>query len=53
MRQPHRDPEAGASLIEYLMLASLIAVVCMLALQLFGTNLSHSLSTSASSIVGG
>jgi Flp pilus assembly pilin Flp len=42
----------GASLIEYALLVGLIAMVCLLAVTFFGGNVSHSMSTSASSVAG-
>ena len=42
--------EAGASLIEYALLAVLIAVACLAAVRYFGDTTSHSFSTSASQI---
>ncbi|MDQ1403181.1 MAG: Flp/Fap pilin component [Actinomycetota bacterium] len=42
--------EAGASLVEYTLLVGLIALVCALALAIFGTSLNGTLSRSGSSI---
>jgi Flp pilus assembly pilin Flp len=42
----------GASLVEYVLLVALIAVVCLLALKFFGTSRDNSLSRTASSIDG-
>jgi Flp pilus assembly pilin Flp len=44
------DRERGASLVEYVLLVGLIALACVLALTIFGTSLSQSLSHSGSSI---
>lgn len=45
--------DQGASLVEYALLVSLIAVVCISALTYFQQETSQSLSRSASSIDGG
>jgi pilus assembly protein Flp/PilA len=45
-----RDDRA-ASLVEYVLLTALIAVVCLLAIQFLGTSGSASLDRSGSSIV--
>ena len=42
--------ERGASLVEYALLVALIAVVCIVAVSLLGTNASKKFSTVASSI---
>ena len=43
--------DAGASLVEYVLLISLIAIVCFAALSAFGSTNSDSINDSASSIV--
>ena len=43
--------DAGASLVEYVLLISLIALVCFAALSAFGVTNSDSINDSASSIV--
>ncbi len=40
----------GATLIEYALLVSLIAVVCILSIKLVGTNTSNLLSSAAKSM---
>jgi pilus assembly protein Flp/PilA len=45
--QPRRD-ERGASVIEYAFLVSLIAVVCIVAIQFFGNSVSANFSASGS-----
>lgn len=42
--------EKGASLVEYSLLVSLIAVVCIVAVRVLGQNASKKLSESASAI---
>ena len=42
--------ERGASLVEYALLVALIAVVCIVAVSLLGSNASHKFSTIASAI---
>ena len=44
------DEERGASLVEYALLVALIAVVCIAAVSLLGTNASSKLNTAATSI---
>ena len=44
--------EDGATLVEYVLLIALIAVVAMLSLRFFGDSRDNSLSRSASSIGG-
>ncbi len=46
------DTEKGASLVEYALLVALIAVVCIAAVSLIGTNGSKKLDTVGSSIGG-
>ena len=42
--------ERGASLVEYALLLVLVAMVCLAAVQFFGTSVSENLSRSTSSI---
>jgi pilus assembly protein Flp/PilA len=44
------DEERGASLVEYALLVALIAVVCIAAITLLGSNASSKFSTVANSI---
>ncbi len=44
------DNERGASLVEYALLVVLIAVVCLLAVQVMGETTSSSISTTASHV---
>jgi len=44
------DNERGASLVEYALLLALIAVVCIAAVSVMGSNLNHSYSKDASSV---
>jgi pilus assembly protein Flp/PilA len=48
-RRLRRD-ERGASLVEYALLLALIAVVCVVAVSLLGSNLNNSYSKDASSV---
>jgi pilus assembly protein Flp/PilA len=43
-------PESGATLVEYALLVALIAVVCIIALGMLGTNASTKFSTVGSAI---
>ena len=45
-----RGPEAGSSLVEYVLLLALIAVVCILALTHVGGAVSTRLSTTATQV---
>jgi pilus assembly protein Flp/PilA len=45
-----RRDERGASLVEYALLLALIAVVCIAAVSMFGSNLNHSYSKDASAV---
>jgi pilus assembly protein Flp/PilA len=45
--------ESGASLVEYALLIALIAVVCVGAVTLIGTNVSTKLNSAATSLGGG
>jgi Flp pilus assembly pilin Flp len=45
--------QIGASLVEYVLLAVLVAVVSIAAIKIFGENVSGMLSESTSSIVAG
>ena len=47
-----RDDEKGASMLEYALLAALIAVVCIAAVTFLGTEASEGFSKVASSIAG-
>jgi len=49
MRSDRRG-EAGASLVEYALLVALIAVVCIVAVALLGTNASAKFSSVGSAI---
>ena len=42
--------ESGASLVEYALLIALIAVVCLAAVTLIGTNVSNKLNSAANSL---
>ena len=42
--------QSGASLVEYALLAALIAMVCLVAITYFGSATGHRLSSSGSSI---
>ena len=46
-----KNEEKGATMLEYALLASLIAVVCIAAVTLLGTNASTAFSRSASVLV--
>jgi pilus assembly protein Flp/PilA len=48
-----QESEAGASMLEYALLAALIAVVCIAALTLLGGEASKAFSNVGSSIAGG
>ena len=45
-----RRDEAGASLVEYGLLVALIAVVCIVAIRLLGTNVSSNFSNVGNNI---
>jgi pilus assembly protein Flp/PilA len=45
-----RDEERGASLVEYALLIALIAVVCIVAVSLLGSNASHKFSQVGSAL---
>jgi pilus assembly protein Flp/PilA len=47
---PERTGEAGAALIEYALLVSLIAVVCLVAVMFLGTSTSQKFSTVGSQL---
>lgn len=51
-RQGDEVQERGASLVEYALLLALIAVVCIAAVTVLGTNLSGSYTDSNESIFG-
>jgi pilus assembly protein Flp/PilA len=50
LRARFSDEERGASLVEYALLVALIAVVCIIAIQVLGTNASTSFSKTGSAI---
>ncbi len=47
----HGTSDRGASLVEYVLLVSMIAMVCLAALSYFGGNSGNSLTRSSNSIV--
>jgi pilus assembly protein Flp/PilA len=50
IRRCSRRNERGASLVEYALLVALIAVVCIVAVSLMGSNLNKNYSRDASSV---
>ena len=50
LRARFGDDERGASLVEYALLVALIAVVCIVAIQLLGSNASAKFSSVGSQI---
>lgn len=50
LRARYADSERGASLVEYALLVALIAVVCIVAVQILGKNASTSFSNTGSAI---
>jgi len=46
----HHDDESGASLVEYALLVALIAVVCIVAVSLLGSNASNKFSQVGSAL---
>jgi pilus assembly protein Flp/PilA len=50
LRARFGDSERGASLVEYALLVALIAVVCIIAVQVLGKNASTSFSKTGSAI---
>ncbi len=50
LRARFSDSERGASLVEYALLVALIAVVCIIAIQILGKNASTSFSKTGSAI---
>jgi pilus assembly protein Flp/PilA len=50
LRARFGQSDRGASLVEYALLVALIAVVCIVAIQLLGTNSSQKFSSIGSSI---
>jgi Flp pilus assembly pilin Flp len=48
---PRSDSEQGASLVEYVLLIGLIALVCILAVTFFGTSVSTRYSTTGSAVL--
>lgn len=52
LRARFGDTERGASLVEYALLVALIAVVCIVAVQVLGTNASEKFDETGSAIDG-
>jgi pilus assembly protein Flp/PilA len=52
LRARFSDDERGASLVEYALLVALIAVVCIIAIQVLGQKASSSFSSTGSAIGG-
>ena len=52
LRARFSDSERGASLVEYALLVALIAVVCVLAIQVLGQKASSSFSSTGSGLAG-
>jgi pilus assembly protein Flp/PilA len=52
LRARFADAERGASLVEYALLVALIAVVCVVAIQVLGKNASQSFSSTGSGLAG-
>ena len=52
LRARFGDSERGASLVEYALLVALIAVVCVIAVQVLGQKASESFSSTGSGIAG-
>jgi len=50
LRARFSESERGASLVEYALLVALIAVVCIIAIQVLGTEASKSFSKTGSAI---
>jgi pilus assembly protein Flp/PilA len=50
LRARFADSERGASLVEYALLVALIAVVCIIAVQVLGKNASTSFSKTGSGL---
>ena len=50
LRARFSDSERGASLVEYTLLVALIAVVCIVAVRILGTEASTSFSSTGASI---
>ena len=50
VRLDHRADESGASLVEYALLVALIAVVCIVAVSLLGSNTSTKFSSVGSAL---
>ena len=50
LRARFSDSERGASLVEYALLVALIAVVCIIAIQVLGQKASSSFSSTGSAI---
>ena len=52
LRARFADSERGASLVEYALLVALIAVICIIAVQILGEEASKSFSKTGSAIGG-
>ncbi len=52
LRARFADSDRGASLVEYALLVALIAVVCVIAVQVLGQKASSSFSSTGSGIAG-
>ena len=52
LRARFGDSDRGASLVEYALLVALIAVVCIVAVQVLGTNASEKFDETGSAIDG-
>jgi pilus assembly protein Flp/PilA len=52
LRARFSDTERGASLVEYALLVALIAVVCVIAVQILGQSASKSFSSTGSGLAG-
>lgn len=52
LRARFSDSERGASLVEYALLVALIAVVCVLAIEVLGQQASSSFSSTGSGVAG-
>jgi pilus assembly protein Flp/PilA len=53
LRARFSDAERGASLVEYALLVALIAVVCIIAVRILGSEASETFSSTASNINAG
>ena len=52
MRARFADSDRGATMVEYALMVALIAVVCIAAVSLIGTNANNKFSTVGNSIGG-